>query len=191
MEILQKLFGSGAKVKIMRLFLFNPDVQFTMKAIREKTRLTPEEARREVGLLTQIGLAKKRSNRSRGPVWMLDETFPYFSHLKKLMTDTVMSSQDEISRKISRTCKLKALIFSGFFISNTDSRADILIVAQTVKKDALKSTIRKIESEIGKEIRYVVLDQNDFSYRNSIGDRLVRDIFDFPHIVAYDRLGVA
>lgn len=191
MEILSKLFGSGAKVKLMRLFLFNPENQFNNKNIREKTRLSPQEVRREISLLTRMGLIKKRSTKKNGPVWLINPAFPYLEHLKALMTYTLSTSRDDIARKIAKACKLKTLIFSGFFINNLESRADILIVAQSIKKDALKTAIKKIEAELGREIHYVIFNPADFGYRQSIGDRLVRDIFDYPHIIAYDKLGVA
>jgi hypothetical protein len=191
MEILEKLFGSSAKVKVMRLFIFNPDIMFNTKTVQEKARISGPDVRNQIAILSKIGLIKKRVTKNHGTTWFLDQNFQYLPHLKKLMIDTVMASRDDITRKVSKTCKLKALVFSGFFINNADSRVDLLIVAQSVQRDSLKSTIKKIEAEIGKEIRYVVLDQGDFTYRHNIGDRLVRDIFDYPHIIAYDRLGVA
>lgn len=190
MEILGKLFGSSAKVKIMRLFIFNPESAYSLKDVRERTRTSSGEARREISLLTKIKLLKKRSNGKKGTRWSLDDSFEYYPQLKKIMMDAILSSRDDITKKVSKSCKLKTLVFSGFFINNPDSRADIMIIAQSFKKDALRSTIKKIESEIGKEIRYVILDQGDFSYRQSIGDRLIRDIFDYPHLVAVDRLGL-
>lgn len=190
METLQKLFGGAAKVKIIRLFIFNAGILFDAKTVCEKARLTSAETRRELANLCRIGFIKKRLSKFKGTSYVLDESFVYLFHIKKLMTESVVSSRDEITRKISKTCKLKALVFSGFFINNTDTRADLLIVAQSVHKDLLKNTIKKIESEVGKEIRYAVLDQGDFSYRQSIGDRLIRDILDYPHVVAYDRLGM-
>jgi predicted transcriptional regulator len=190
MEKLQKLFGGAAKVKVLRLFIFNPGITFDARSICEKARITSAETRREIAQLSSIGMIKKRLSKYKGTSYVLNEDFIYLPILKQMMTDSVIASRDDITRKISKACKLKALVFSGFFIDNGDTRADLLIVAQSVQKDVLKNTIKKIEAEVGKEIRYAVLDQGDFNYRQSIGDRLIRDILDYPHVVAYDRLGM-
>lgn len=66
----------------------------------------------------------------------------------------------------------------------------MLIIGNQFNRDSLSRTIKKLESEIGKELSYAVLETEDFHYRMGIGDRLIRDILEFPHQVAYDRLGV-
>ena len=55
---------------------------------------------------------------------------------------------------------------------------------------ALERLIKTVESELGRELRYVVLETVDFQYRMSIHDKLVRDVFDFPHQMVTDVLGV-
>ena len=47
-----------------------------------------------------------------------------------------------------------------------------------------------IEAEVGKEIKYAILETDDFKYRLGVGDRLIRDIMDYPHDVALDKLGM-
>jgi hypothetical protein len=34
---------------------------------------------------------------------------------------------------------------------------------------------------LGKELAYAVFDTNDFKYRVSMYDKLLRDMFDYPH----------
>ena len=51
MEILGKLFGSTAIVKILRLFLFNPDTPFESKEIMRRTKVNPDTARMEIAML--------------------------------------------------------------------------------------------------------------------------------------------
>jgi hypothetical protein len=44
-----------------------------------------------------------------------------------------------------------------------------------------------MEVELGRELHYAVLSTPDFLYRTSVGDKLVRDIFDFRHQVALNK----
>jgi len=190
MDTLEKLFGSASKVKVMRLFIFNPDHLFDIKTVAQRTRLTTAQARKELALLHKMRLVKSKGVKSAKKQWFLNESFSYLKPLRELLTHTVVMNYDDMVRKISRACKLKSLVLSGLFINNPDSRVDMLIIGNQFQKESLKKVMKKIESEIGKELSFAILDTEDFKYRLGVGDRLVRDILEYPHQVAYDRLGV-
>jgi hypothetical protein len=86
--------------------------------------------------------------------------------------------------------RLKFVIFSGLFKEQNEATLDILIVAEGAKKNITDTVMSSIEAEIGKEIRYAVLDSEDFKYRLGVGDKLIRDVLDYPHEVVLDRLSV-
>ena len=62
---LQKLFGTPARVKLLRLFLFNPRSSFTVQDAAKRARVPEEEARREVLLFSRAGLIL-RAPRGKG-----------------------------------------------------------------------------------------------------------------------------
>jgi putative transposon-encoded protein len=190
MEILDKLFGSASKVKIMKLFIFNPDHLFDSKAVTQRARLTPTQVRKELTVLTKIGLIKQKG-KSGHKIYSLNEAFPYIRPLKELMTHTITISYDDIVKKIGRTCKLKSVVLSGLFINQLESRVDMLIIGNQFNRNALTKCMKNLEAEIGKELSYAILETEDFKYRVSVGDRLVRDILEYPHQIAYDRLGLS
>ena len=190
MDTLEKLFGSAQKVKVMRLFIFNPDHLFDGKTIALRTRLTSAQTRKELALLQKMRLIKSKGVKANKKVWYLNEAFVYLKPLRELMTHTIAISYDDMVKKIGKVCKLKSLVLSGLFINNNESRVDMLIIGNQFQKEALKTAMKKIESEIGKELSFAILDTEDFKYRMSVGDRLVRDILEYPHQVAYDRIGL-
>jgi len=85
---------------------------------------------------------------------------------------------------------MKLVIVSGIFTQSNDSRVDLLVVGDNLKKSVLDNTIKTIEAEIGKEIRFAVFETPDFRYRLGLYDKLIRDILDFPHEKIVNRLGV-
>jgi hypothetical protein len=93
-------------------------------------------------------------------------------------------------KRLQRVGKLKLVIISGIFINNYDSRIDLLVVGDMMKKGTLENVIKTIESEIGREIRYTYFETPDFQYRLGIYDKLIRDILDFPHEKILDKLNV-
>jgi len=63
-------------------------------------------------------------------------------------------------------------------------------VGDNLKRGAIDSVVRGIEAELGKEIIYSVFETDDFKYRLSMFDKLIRDILDFPHQKIVDRLNI-
>jgi hypothetical protein len=204
-ETLEKIFGSAAKVKIMRLFLFNPVTVFDMDEICLRSKVSPGEARHEITMMEKIGIIKKRSffkdftvgkgkkksiERRRVAGWVADETFDYLIPLQELLIHISPLRNNELLKRLQRVGKLKLVIISGIFINNYDSRIDLLVVGDMMKKGTLENVIKTIESEIGREIRYTYFETPDFQYRLGIYDKLIRDILDFPHEKILDKLNV-
>jgi hypothetical protein len=204
-ETLEKIFGSAAKVKIMRLFLFNPTDIFDIEQIISRCKVSPSEARHEITMMEKIGLVKKRSffkefavgkgkkksiERRRVTGWVVDDSFDYIKPLQELLIHISPLRNDELIRRLHRVGKLKLVIISGIFINNYDTRIDLLVVGDLLKKGTLEAVIKTIESEIGREIRYTYFETADFQYRLGIYDKLIRDILDFPHERILDKLNV-
>ena len=61
MDILGKLFGSENKVKMMRLFLFNPDIPFTPEAVADRSKASLYSTKQELAILRQMKLLKNRA----------------------------------------------------------------------------------------------------------------------------------
>ncbi len=205
-DILEKIFGSAAKVKILRLFIFNQEVSFDIAQIADRTRITPSVARHEINNLHKSGFIKKKSffkdvmvrvggkkkmYRRRFAGWAIDENFEYLEPLESLLEHISPKRNRDIVRKLSRAGRLKLVIISGFFIHNFDSRVDLLIVGDDIRKGTLENILKTIESELGREIRYATFETEDFKYRLGVYDKLIRDILDYKHEKILDKLGFA
>ena len=205
MEILSKLFGSAARVKILRLFLFNPENIFDKKEICKRSKLQPHTVRKEVALVERIGLIKRRSFFKEGEQkqsrrkkivkkrvqgWVLDDMFLYREPLQLFLLKTATLENDYILRKLRSAGKLKVVIVAGVFIQDWDSRVDLLVVGDNLKKSKLEGVIKDIEAEMGMELRYAVFSTKDFKYRLGMRDRLMRDILDYPHHKLLNHLNV-
>ncbi len=82
------------------------------------------------------------------------------------------------------------MVISGVFLNDSDARVDILVVGDKVKKNVLEKILVEVEADLGREIKYAVMDSGDFEYRLSIGDKLVRDIFDYRHEIIFNKIGL-
>lgn len=203
METLEKIFGGAEKVKTMRLFLFNPQSSFDISDIARRTKITLSRARTETKNLEKIGLIKKRTlnkgitNPKKKIVikkkvqgWMLDEKFSFLKSLQNFLINITSAQYQEIVEKIKRIGSVKLIILAGVFIQDNESRVDILMVGDKIKKGTLANVISDIESQVGKEIKYACFETTDFLYRLGMCDKLIRDILDYPHKKLVNKLEI-
>lgn len=210
MDTLSKLFGGSGIVKILRMFLFNPDEAFEVRDIAKRTRVDSDLVRNELSMLLSIGFIERKSffrereglHRRRGVTSKSDRrvrvqgykllpTFPYLTELRGLMVGATPAWSEELARRFKKVGSLKMVIASGVFVGNLDSRIDILLVGENIKRTALLNSIKNVEAELGREIRYALFSTQDFKYRLGIYDRLVRDVLDYRHEKVIDRLGIS
>ncbi len=186
---LQKLFGSNSRVKLLRLFLFNPRQSFTIADAAKRARVSDAEARHEITLFCRIGLTE-RPVRGKGLRYMLHGSFAYVAALQNLLLNAPTRG-DDIVKRLRGTGTLKLVVLSGIFIGEWDGRLDLLIVGDRMKERILRERIRQLEAEIGKEIRYALLATDDLFYRLNMNDKLVRDVLDYTHKVVLDRVNIS
>jgi len=180
MEILGKILGSPARVKIMRLFLLNPGKAFSTQEIGKRSRVSQDTLRRELKLLSLVGFIKKRPKD-----WIFNSAFKYAVEIEDLLINSDSVDNSSLVEVFKKSGKVKLIIAAGVFIKNKDSRVDLLIVGDRLKRAKIEESVHKLESEIGTELVYAVFDTKEFAYRLNMYDKLVRDILDFPNEVIF------
>lgn len=205
METLAKLFSGDGRVKVMRLFLFNPEELFSLEQIMDKAKISAKEARFEIDVLQKAGMVRSRKSvhsiqtKRRGKVvelkkrvicWHLDPGFEYLLPLQNLLINTRPLRPNEILKRLSNVGKLKMVIVAGVFIQNPDSRVDLLIVGDNLRRGLIDRIVKTMEAEIGKELVFASFETPDFHYRLGMYDKLIRDILDYPHQKLLDKLNI-
>lgn len=196
MDILGKLFSSVPLVKVMRLFLMNPETGFETKEVAFRAQIKDSSARTELNVLKSAGMVKKKnfvkdieiktkkgvsSTKRKVEGWFLDAEFKYLEPLHSLLIGSERTNREELVRRLKAAGKIKLLVIAGVFIKNPESRADMMIVGDNLKMKTLSNVIKNLESEIGKELQYAVFSVDEFKYRSNMYDKLVCDIFEFEH----------
>ncbi len=178
MEVLGKLLGSEARVKLMRLFLSNSNKTFDVKEIEKRSLLKIEKIRAEIRLLSAVDFIRKRVNG-----YYFNTNFKFKKEFENLLIGRDSLDAKTIANVFKKVGRVKLLLVSGVFIKNLDSRIDLLIVGDHMKRNKIEDGIKKLEAELGTEITYAIFEYNEFIYRLNMYDKLVRDVIDFPHKV--------
>lgn len=85
------------------------------------------------------------------------------------------------TRDLKKIGRIRLALMSGSFIGVDEARVDLLVVGENIKLAKLFAFIRDREIELGRELRYVILSPDEFSYRYEMFDRFLKDILDSPH----------
>ena len=202
-DSLATLFGTEARVKIMRLFLFNPDEVFDTEMVSRKSKVSPASVRSELRVLEKATLIRKKTftkevERKQGKKTVISkkkangyELNPRFFHLvplSNLLTTSKTLEPETLLKKLGKAGKLKLVLVAGVFTQDPESRVDLLVVGNQISKNALQNAIESIEAELGRELVYAFFETPDFQYRLNMYDKLVHDILDYPHRVLLDKL---
>lgn len=186
MEILGKILGNPARVKIMRLFLLNSKNGFNKKDVVKRSRVNSVVAGKEMRLLESVGFIKKHI-----ALWYFNPFFKYAKEFDRLLVGADTLDKKMIADNFKKVGRIKLLLVSGIFIKNKDTKVDLLIVGDKIKKGRVEEEIHKLEAEIGTELVYAVFDTQEFVYRLDMYDKLVRDILDYPHEVILQAKGLS
>ena len=194
MELLGQLFGSQARVKLMRLFLFHEGAFFHFDELTERTLIRKDVARKELKLLEKVGFVKKgiislkeKKVRKNGSIslrtrkvkaWKLNTRFELKLPLKTLLIETQLIKEKDILSSVRKAGKLKLLVLSGVFLGLEDGEVDMLIVIDSSDKKKLEKSVKRMESEIGRELLYAVFSTEEFQYRLDMYDKLVRNVLE-------------
>jgi hypothetical protein len=185
MKSVSHIFGGEAKVKLMRLFVFNPTATYTTTDCAERTQEKRPLIARELRNLSKANFIKRKSTG-----YMLNPAYPYLGALEHFLIDASPLTEREVIKKIARAGSLKLVTISGVFLHDPEARVDLLVVGDHLKKGSLIQSIKAIEAELGREIRYAFFETADFNYRLGLYDKLVRDILDFKHKKIFNKLGI-
>lgn len=164
----------------MRLFLLNSKSGFSKKDIVKRSRVSSSIAGKEIKLLSSLDFIKKHNIN-----WFFNPLFKYGKEFERLLIGSETLDNKIIADTFKKVGRVKLLLVSGIFIKNKDTRIDLLIVGDKMKKNKIEEGIHKLEAEIGTELVYAIFDTKEFIYRLNMYDKLVRDILDFPHKIIF------
>lgn len=188
--MIDALFGSKTRVKLLHLFLNNPGRAFYVREITRKIDEQINSVRRELANMLSIGIIKSETSNNR-LYYEINQDYPHFAPLHQIFADSGVSDAVGVSDANDWTKRLKPLgdvrvvIFGGKLVHGSTSDVDILI-AGTVNKTQVKKFIKELEEEENKSLNYAIMGYQDFYYRLSIKDRFVTTLLATKHTVIAD-----
>ncbi|MBO4276674.1 transcriptional regulator [Candidatus Saccharibacteria bacterium] len=189
----EKLFGSKTRAKLLKLFFENPEKSFY---VREMTRVIDEQinsVRRELLNLESIGVIKNETFDNK-VYYSANNKHPYSRPLTEIFSKKIDTTREKDVRETTWEdyCRPVKNYLKGLIVTNRlpgQDGIDLLIIGND-KTKKLTRWAEVIEKKQGKPINYVIMSADDFSYRKSVKDRFVEDIFEMEitEIIDPDKL---
>jgi len=179
-EILEQLFGSKERARLLRFFLQNPDQVYEFSEIIKKNMIKSSPTRSELINLVNIRFVLKRTKKGRN-YYHLNQDFNFYPELKNLIAKSNVYPQCRSLGKVSKLGSIKLAVISGAFISYPKSKADMILVGDGISKAKLSNLMNTLEAEIGKEINFVLMTMDEFKYRLNMLDKFILEFLEGPH----------
>lgn len=183
--MLKQLFTSSTRIKLLTLFLLNPDEEYFIRELTRKLDEQINSVRRELDNLKKIGLLKSKEN-NRKKYYIVNKNFIVFNELKNIIVKGA-ADKDHIAKKLTQFGNLEVIVLSGFFVEKENAPADLLLVG-SVDRQQLENFFNQ-EFEARQGVRFCIMSKEDYIYRRKCKDKFISSIMDDPdNIVALNRL---
>ena len=196
--MIDALFGSKTRVKLLHLFLNNPGKSFY---VREITRLIGEQinsVRRELSNMLDAGVLLSNTNDNK-LYYEINRSYIHHKPLKEIFTNNDVSKQkpkrfskqsassetDDWRIALAALPKAKIVIAAGVLVRGSASKVDLLIVGN-VESKRVADVVNGIEIKVGRQLTFSRMLYDEFYYRLSVHDRFINDILSSRHEVVVD-----
>jgi len=190
-NMLEKLFGSRTRVKVLALLLNNPTRSYYVREITRKVDEQINSVRRELANLKAIGLVRSRAK--KGKIYFQANTkSEIYPDLKKVFGKIAKETayENKIADKLRAAGTIQYASLHGYFVEDSSSQVDLFVVGD-VDKIKIRPVVKELSSEVGHEVNYTVMTPEEYQDRRDLFDRFLTEIISSPKIVVVDYLGIS
>lgn len=190
--MIDQLFGSKTRVKLLGLFYSNPNRSFYVREITRKIDEQINSVRRELANLLNAGIIVSETTNNK-LYYEVNQEFEFFQPLSEIFGErSSVSKAQKTKTSTAQGDDLKQLgnvevaLLTGQFTRDESSGIDLLIVGN-VNENQVTKYVSELEKKEGKEIRYVLLTPAEYEYRLKINDRFITTVIEAKKQVLVDK----
>lgn len=191
--MIEQLFGSKTRVKLLHMFYTNPGRSFYVREITRKIDEQINSVRRELSNLLNIGIIRSDTSGNK-LFYEVNQDYKHYESLRAIFTgmtsdkDKVVAKEGgSMTERFGRVGAVDMVIFTGVLLREPYTPIDVLVVGD-VNKSQLKQLMAEIEAEENKELRYASMSRKDFEYRLDLNDRFLTNVLESKHSIIVGQL---
>ena len=178
--MLEHLFGSKTRVKVLNLMMSDPEREFYVREMTRKLQERINSVRRELINLANLGILTY-SSRNRKKYFKVDKDFILYNDLRNLILKARLVPREKFIKRIKKIGRVTFAILTGVFTGETNV-VDVLVIGD-INRVKLDLFIKSVKEEQGQDLNYTVMTTKEFKYRMDLDDRFLMNIFQRKHIV--------
>lgn len=192
--MIEQLFGSKTRVKLLHLFYGNPNRSFYVREITRKIDEQINSVRRELSNLLSIGIIVSDTTNNR-LYYEVNQKYEYYEALSaifgsdKKIPARSASAPEPGQLDIRSIGNVEIAVYTGQFTRDEIAGIDVFLVGDINHTKAQKF-ILELELKEGKELRYTTMTVHDFMYRQQIKDRFIANIFAAKKQILIDKQNI-
>lgn len=190
--MIDALFGSKTRVKLLHLFLNNPGSSFY---VREITRLIDEQinsVRRELSNMLSVGIIVSKTSDNK-LYYEVNQRYEHYVALKSIFADrearavTKTKIDEGVWFSVIEALKgTRVIVAAGILVNKKRPGSVDLLVVGDDTKSKIKAAVKQIEEHENREINYSSITYDEFYYRLSVRDKFMMEILNNEHRVVLD-----
>jgi hypothetical protein len=190
--VIEQLFGSKTRVKLLQLFYSNPNRSFYVREITRKIDEQINSVRRELANLLSIGIISSDTNNNR-LYYEVDQNYEFYPQLSVIFGQGVKPSakatkaaEPAKDHELNTLGHVELAIYTGQFTRDDLSGVDFLIVGD-INPTKLANFVTDLETKEGKEIRYTSMPLHEYIYRKQVNDRFLSNVLSSKKQILVDK----
>jgi len=211
--MIEQLFGSKTRVKLLQLFCQNPNRSFYVREITRKIDEQINSVRRELANLLSIGIITSDNNNNR-LYYEVNQSFEHFKALESIFgnkkgfkptpkksavkktedsaetqieeSTEVIEVTDPFLAELIKTGNVRMALYTGQFTRDDSIEVDLVIVGD-LNHSAVDNLVADLEKSEKKSIRYSIFDPTEFGYRRQVNDRFISNLLSSKKVILIDK----
>lgn len=199
--MVEQLFGSKTRVKLLQLFYKNPNRSFYVREITRKIDEQINSVRRELSNLLSIGIITSETTNNK-LYYEVNQKYAYYLPLSQIFggvaikatsnvsastsSDTAVIDETKLPEELKALGRVDLALYTGSFTRDERSGVDFLVVGD-INQTQISKFISELEKKEGRDIRYVSMTPKEYLYRKQINDRFLSKVIESKKQVIFDR----
>lgn len=179
--MVEQLFGSKTRVKLLQLFYTNPNRSFYVREITRKIEEQINSVRRELANLLSVGIISSDTTNNK-LYYEVNQKYEHYDAFLSIFGKGAKKAgtakaviKDDARDGLKSLGKVDLALYTGTFTRDDTAGIDLLLVGD-LNMHAVEKFVTDLETKEGRDIRYTVMSLSDFKYRRQIKDRFVTNI---------------
>ncbi len=196
---IDQLFGSKTRVRLLYLFLEDPERAFYVRELTRRIDAQLNSVRRELTNLVELGIVLEvegkilpRENEikktEKKKYYKANIRCTFFPELRSIMKKSMVLMNRSFVQEVTEIGDVSLLFLTGKFIDNEKVPSDLMIVGD-LDLEKLQQAIKNFELQIGREINYTFMPKEEFAYRQEVKDRFLSSLLTSDKIVLINTTG--